>query len=100
MKQPRHSCRADILCHLTLRSLSFLSRLIEALIEASRSMGCYKVTLISNPCLILTETCPPVKVILDCAESNVAFYEKCGLTRKEVQMVSEGDTECRDMLHL
>lgn len=28
------------------------------------------------------------KVILDCGESNVAFYEKCGLTRKEVQMVS------------
>lgn len=27
------------------------------------------------------------KVILDCAENNVAFYEKCGLTRKEVQMV-------------
>ena len=43
-------------------------RLIEALVEASRSMGCYKV-------------------ILDCAEANVAFYEKCGLTRKEVQMV-------------
>ncbi len=28
------------------------------------------------------------KVILDCAEHNVAFYEKCGLTKKEVQMVS------------
>ena len=27
------------------------------------------------------------KVILDCAEANAAFYEKCGLTRKEVQMV-------------
>ena len=27
------------------------------------------------------------KVILDCAEANVPFYEKCGLTRKEVQMV-------------
>ncbi len=27
------------------------------------------------------------KVILDCAEANVSFYEKCGLTRKEVQMV-------------
>jgi hypothetical protein len=28
------------------------------------------------------------KVILDCADHNVAFYEKCGLTRKEIQMVS------------
>lgn len=27
------------------------------------------------------------KVILDCSEDNVPFYEKCGLTRKEVQMV-------------
>ena len=27
------------------------------------------------------------KVILDCSEANVPFYEKCGLERKEVQMV-------------
>jgi hypothetical protein len=43
--------------------------LIEALIDVSRDRGCYKV-------------------ILDCSEANQAFYEKCGLTRKEVQMVS------------
>ncbi|PNH12865.1 Glucosamine 6-phosphate N-acetyltransferase [Tetrabaena socialis] len=42
--------------------------LVGALVDAAREMGCYKV-------------------ILDCAEANVAFYEKCGLTRKEVQMV-------------
>jgi glucosamine-phosphate N-acetyltransferase len=41
---------------------------VEELVSVSRSRGCYKV-------------------ILDCAEHNVAFYEKCGLTRKEVQMV-------------
>jgi glucosamine-phosphate N-acetyltransferase len=41
--------------------------LVEALVEASKAAGCYKV-------------------ILDCAEHNVAFYEKCGLARKEVQM--------------
>jgi hypothetical protein len=41
---------------------------IEALLEAAREAGCYKV-------------------ILDCAEANAAFYEKCGLTRKEIQMV-------------
>ena len=46
-----------------------MGRVIEALMEFAKEAGCYKV-------------------ILDCAESNVAFYEKCGLTRKEVQMVS------------
>jgi hypothetical protein len=45
-----------------------LCRLIEALITACREMGCYKV-------------------ILDCSESNAPFYEKCGLVRKEIQMV-------------
>ena len=34
----------------------------------SQSQGCYKV-------------------ILDCAEHNVDFYGKCGLSKKEVQMV-------------
>ncbi|KAG2431319.1 hypothetical protein HYH02_013449 [Chlamydomonas schloesseri] len=43
-------------------------KLIEALIAAARADGCYKV-------------------ILDCAEGNVSFYEKAGLVRKEVQMV-------------
>ena len=27
------------------------------------------------------------KVILDCSDSNVKFYEKCGFQKKEVQMV-------------
>jgi len=26
------------------------------------------------------------KVILDCAEKNIGFYEKCGFKRKEVTM--------------
>jgi hypothetical protein len=43
-------------------------RLIEALLGVAQARGCYKV-------------------ILDCSEANQAFYEKCGLTRKEVQMV-------------
>jgi hypothetical protein len=45
-------------------------RLIEALVDVARQRGCYKV-------------------ILDCSEANQAFYEKCGLTRKEVQMVRQ-----------
>lgn len=44
-------------------------RLINAAVEHAREVGCYKV-------------------ILDCAEDNVDFYAKCGLSRKEVQMVS------------
>ena len=44
------------------------ARIIEALKSAAQEAGCYKV-------------------ILDCAGSNAPFYEKCGLIRKEVQMV-------------
>lgn len=46
------------------------SRLIESLVGVAQQAGCYKV-------------------ILDCAEHNVAFYAKCRLTRKEVQMVRD-----------
>lgn len=43
-------------------------RLINALADAAKELGCYKV-------------------ILDCSEANAPFYAKCGFTRKEVQMV-------------
>lgn len=39
------------------------------------------------PCVCLAQELGCYKVILDCSEDNVPFYEKCGLTRKEVQMV-------------
>lgn len=42
-------------------------RLVTHLTDIARTRGCYKV-------------------ILDCAENNVAFYERCGFKRKEVQM--------------
>jgi hypothetical protein len=42
--------------------------LIAHLVERAQAAGCYKV-------------------ILDCAEQNIGYYEKCGLARKEVQMV-------------
>lgn len=58
----------DVVVDSEYRGLKLGARLVEALIGAAQEMGCYKV-------------------ILDCAESNVEFYEKCGLTRKEVQMV-------------
>lgn len=41
--------------------------LISHLIEAAVSKGCYKV-------------------ILDCSEENVGFYQRCGLTRCGVEM--------------
>ena len=59
---------AEVLQSASLPNVMTLRRVIEALMEFARAAGCYKV-------------------ILDCGESNVAFYEKCGLTRKEVQMV-------------
>ena len=43
-------------------------RVIERCIEEAKMRGCYKV-------------------ILDCSEENAAFYAKCGLERKEIQMV-------------
>lgn len=46
-----------------------IRRVIAALVSYAQRQGCYKV-------------------ILDCSDSNVPFYQKCGFTRKEVQMVS------------
>lgn len=58
----------DVVVDAAARGRRLGARLIDAAAAAARGAGCYKV-------------------ILDCAEGNVAFYEKCGLTRKEVQMV-------------
>lgn len=44
------------------------ARIIEQLKHIADAVGCYKV-------------------ILDCSDSNVPFYEKCGFEKKEVQMV-------------
>ena len=58
----------DVVVDSCYRGLRLGLLVIEALINIAKERGCYKV-------------------ILDCAENNVAFYERCGLTRKEVQMV-------------
>lgn len=58
----------DVVVDAAARGQRLGQRLVDALVAAAKAAGCYKV-------------------ILDCAEHNVAFYEKCGLTRKEVQMV-------------
>lgn len=43
-------------------------RLIRCLEELARGLGCYKT-------------------ILDCSRENIAFYEKCGFSHKEYEMV-------------
>ncbi|KXZ44003.1 hypothetical protein GPECTOR_75g727 [Gonium pectorale] len=58
----------DVVVDPEYRGKRLGAMLIDALVDAAREAGCYKV-------------------ILDCAEANVGFYTKCGLTRKEVQMV-------------
>jgi hypothetical protein len=58
----------DVVVDAAARGKKLGARLISALSDAAKEAGCYKV-------------------ILDCSEGNVAFYEKCGLSRKEVQMV-------------
>ena len=68
-----HACGSvghieDIVIAASERGKSLGKLMIARLVEEARASGCYKV-------------------ILDCSEANVAFYEKCGLTRKEVQMV-------------
>lgn len=58
----------DVVVDTSYRGLRLGKRVIEALMQAAEAAGCYKI-------------------ILDCSEDNVPFYEKCGLTKKEVQMV-------------
>jgi len=57
----------DIVVDGNYRGKNLGIRLIEHLKAISIKVGCYKI-------------------ILDCSEKNVAFYEKCGFKRKEVQM--------------
>jgi glucosamine-phosphate N-acetyltransferase len=58
----------DVVVDASARGRSIGKLLVNFLVDFSKSRGCYKV-------------------ILDCDEQNVAFYERCGLEKKEVQMV-------------
>ena len=58
----------DIVVDNTYRGKNLGLRLINVLRELASINGCYKV-------------------ILDCSDSNVKFYEKCGFKVKERQMV-------------
>lgn len=57
----------DVVVNDGYRGQKLGQRVIAALMAHAQSQGCYKV-------------------ILDCSDSNVPFYEKCGFMRKEVQM--------------
>lgn len=58
----------DVVVDKSYRGHRLGLRVIEQLRHISDKLGCYKT-------------------ILDCSEDNVAFYERCGFNRKEVQMV-------------
>jgi glucosamine-phosphate N-acetyltransferase len=67
-----HGCSSvghieDVVVSKDARGAGLGKKLIEAAIQISSESGCYKT-------------------ILDCDENNVAFYEKCDLKRKGVQM--------------
>lgn len=57
----------DVVVSQACRGQSLGKLIVKSLVEEGKRMGCYKV-------------------ILDCSEKNVSFYERCGFTRKEVQM--------------
>lgn len=57
----------DVVVDSTVRGKGLGKLIIHKLVELAEASGCYKV-------------------ILDCAKSNVGFYEKCGFSEKEVQM--------------
>mmetsp|Transcript_18352 Transcript_18352/g.31805 ORF Transcript_18352/g.31805 Transcript_18352/m.31805 type:complete len:226 (-) Transcript_18352:49-726(-) len=57
----------DVVVDARYRGQKLGQALIIELVEICKELGCYKV-------------------ILDCSESNVPFYEKCGFQKKELQM--------------
>jgi len=57
----------DVVVDALFRGTGLGRRMVDALTAEARRRGCYKV-------------------ILDCAESNVEFYRRCGYETKELQM--------------
>eukprot|EP01089_Gocevia_fonbrunei_P002612 TRINITY_DN12539_c1_g1_i1.p1 TRINITY_DN12539_c1_g1~~TRINITY_DN12539_c1_g1_i1.p1 ORF type:complete len:154 (-),score=29.96 TRINITY_DN12539_c1_g1_i1:90-551(-) len=58
----------DVVVDSTYRGLNLGLKLINRLMEEARKEKCYKV-------------------LLDCSDKNVPFYERCGFKKKELQMV-------------
>ena len=57
----------DVVVDASVRGKGLGKLIIAKLVKVAQVAGCYKV-------------------VLDCAASNVGFYEKCGFMQKEVQM--------------
>jgi glucosamine-phosphate N-acetyltransferase len=64
----------DVVVHYGLRAKGLGKRVVDRAVEIAKGHGCYKV-------------------LVDCAEKNVAFYEKCGFKRNCVQMCRYFDVE-------
>jgi len=64
----------DVVVHYGLRAKGLGKRVVDRAAEIAKGHGCYKV-------------------LVDCAEKNVAFYEKCGFKRNCVQMSRYFDVE-------
>ncbi|KAJ9117866.1 hypothetical protein QFC20_000146 [Naganishia adeliensis] len=58
----------DVSVDVSMRGKNLGKRVIVALTEIAEKVGCYKT-------------------ILDCNQDNIPFYEKCGFTHKEFEMV-------------
>ncbi len=59
----------DVIVDSNYRSYGIGGELVKKAIEISKQYGCYKV-------------------ILDCNEKNINFYQKHGFVKKEIQMVN------------
>ncbi|KAL9655033.1 hypothetical protein ABK040_008816 [Willaertia magna] len=59
---------------------------IEDVVVDSRYRGYNLGKLLIDECINYSKKRNCYKVILDCSEKNVGFYEKCGFIRKEIQM--------------
>mmetsp|Transcript_36775 Transcript_36775/g.57510 ORF Transcript_36775/g.57510 Transcript_36775/m.57510 type:complete len:118 (+) Transcript_36775:288-641(+) len=57
----------DVVVDSSLRGRQLGVKLMQALQSVGRDLGCYKI-------------------ILDCSQDNVKFYERCGFKHKEEQM--------------
>lgn len=67
-----HSCSnvahiEDVIIDINYRSQNIGKKIIDSLVNIAKVSNCYKV-------------------ILDCSEKNIEFYEKCGFTNNNVQM--------------
>ncbi|CAI2175611.1 14581_t:CDS:2 [Funneliformis geosporum] len=68
----------DIVVHISQRKMNLGRRIIEQLIHLGKELGCYKI-------------------ILNCNEKNIPFYEKCGLALKDVQMTLYNEIRKEDL---